>query len=162
MIPIIYIYRKLPRLIPEPIKDKKTLINYSFYVIAIIVFAILMNVAITQLGLMKESTGFTEASETLLDGTIWVQVLCNAIVIPILEETLFRGIIAGQLYMWHGIYVATIFSAICFGISHFNIVQFLYAFIVGLGLGFLYCKTKRLSLCIIAHSLVNLIVIIFT
>ena len=114
------------------------------------------------LGIVENSDGFQSASKKLTDGTLIIKILSNVIIIPILEELLYRGIIAGQVCLWYGWIAATIFSSFCFGISHFNIVQFLYALIVGIALGTLYCKTKRLSLCILAHGITNLIVILFS
>ena len=117
---------------------------------------------LTQIGIAQVSDGFKRAENTLSDGDIIIKLLCNCLVIPILEELLLRGIITGQLYLWYGLIPSVLFSSIFFGILHNNIVQFIYALIVGIGLGVMYVKTKRLSLCIIAHCLINLIVIIFS
>lgn len=162
LFPVSYIFYKSPKLIPSKITDFRTIIKYFLAVICVVVLAIAINIIISQSNIFDYSSGFSRAEKTLLDGEIAVKIACNVIVIPILEEVLYRGIIAGQVCLWHGYIVASVISAICFGISHFNIVQFLYAFIVGLALGVMYCKTKRLSLCILAHSLINLIVILFT
>ena len=121
---------------------------------------IAFNVIITKSGLISYSAGFQKASNTLSEGTLLLKILCHAIAAPIIEELMMRGIVLGQLCLWYGPIVSVLLSSIFFGILHGNIVQFLYAVIVGIALGAMYVKTKRLSLCMLAHGLLNLIVIL--
>ncbi len=162
LIPMYVIYLNTPKLIPEQIINKKLCREYFLWVVGVVVGALIINVILTKSGIINYSQGFNNASETLSDGSTFIKLCCNCLVIPILEELLMRGIIVGQLYMWYGIVPAVIISSFCFGIIHNNIVQFIYAVIVGMGLGVMYCKTKRLSLCILAHCLINFIVIMFS
>ena len=162
ILPIYAIYRNISGLTPVPVKNIKQIILYVLSIILIVAFGIVLNVLITRSGLINQSEGFSKANQTLSDGSMLIKILCNVIAIPILEEILMRGIIAGQVLLWHGPFVAVVTSAICFGIIHNNIVQFIYALLVGLALGFLFVKTKRLSLCFAAHGLINLIVILFS
>lgn len=162
IIPMFIIYQSVPKLIPEQVTNKKQLFNYCLWVIGVVCLGIALNVLLTQIGIAQVSDGFKRAENTLSDGDIIIKLLCNCLVIPILEELLLRGIITGQLYLWYGLIPSVLFSSIFFGILHNNIVQFIYALVVGIGLGVMYVKTKRLSLCIIAHCLINLIVIIFS
>ncbi|WP_028243787.1 CPBP family intramembrane glutamic endopeptidase [Pseudobutyrivibrio ruminis] len=162
IIPMFIIYQSVPKLIPEKLTNKKQLFNYCLWVIGVVCLGIALNVLLTQIGIAQVSDGFKRAENTLSDGNIIIKLLCNCLVIPILEELLLRGVITGQLYLWYGLIPSVLFSSIFFGILHNNIVQFIYALVVGIGLGVMYVKTKRLSLCIIAHCLINLIVIIFS
>jgi len=162
IIPMFIIYQSVPKLIPEQLTNKKQLFNYCLWVIGVVCLGIALNVLLTQIGIAQVSDGFKRAKNSLSDGNIIIKLLCNCLVIPILEELLLRGIITGQLYLWYGLIPSVLFSSIFFGILHNNIVQFIYALVVGIGLGVMYVKTKRLSLCIIAHCLINLIVIIFS
>ena len=77
-----------------------------------------------------------------------------------MEELLYRGIVLGQLLLWMKPAAAVLISAILFGIFHFNVVQFLYAFLVGLLIGAVYVKTGRLFLCMLGHGLTNLMVLL--
>ncbi len=161
IIPIYLLYRRLPKPIPEKITEIKQIYSYIVWVLAVVIIGIILNVIITNSGLIESSKGFEKASETLSDGSLFVKILCNVVVIPILEELVFRGITAGQLFVWYGSVPAIIISAFCFGIIHNNIVQFIYALIMGVLLGVLYIKNKRITLCFIAHGLINLFAIIF-
>lgn len=161
LIPMAIIFRSVPKLIPEPINSKKQVINYALWTVGVVAIGVAFNVILTFSGIIEVSDGFKRASDILTDGSFYLKVLCNCIVIPVLEELLLRGIVAGQLYLWYGTIPALLISSICFGILHNNIVQFIYALIMGFALGFLYIKNKRLSLCFIAHGLINLFAIIF-
>lgn len=160
IVPLLVIYRTVPKLIPEPVTDKKQLAIYFIYVVTVVFVGLIFNIIITKSGLISYSDGFQRASSTLSDGNLIIRILCHAIAAPIIEELMMRGIVLGQLYLWYGSVVSVLLSSIFFGILHGNIVQFLYAVIVGIALGIMYVKTKRLSLCILAHGVLNLIVIL--
>lgn len=159
IIPIFLIYQKLPIVKPEKLISKDTIVSEIIYCILVIAFAIALNVLLTRSGIVTRSEGFAETQQELTDGIFPIKILCNCIVIPVLEELLYRGIIAGQLKLWYGSVVSTILSALFFGMFHFNIVQFLYAFIVGIALGLVYNKTQKLHLCMLIHGIINLIVV---
>ena len=161
LIPIYTIYKRIPKLIPDDTVDSSVVVRYVLWILGVVALGIILNIILTHTPLVESSEGFKRASNTLTDGNLALMLLCNGIVIPVLEELLIRGIVVGQIYMWRGGLVAILASSICFGILHNNIVQFIYAVIVGIGLGLMYIKNKRLLLCIIAHGLINSIVIIY-
>lgn len=154
------IFKKVPRIYSDTHLFHNLLKNV-IYIIVTVAIGIGLNVILTQTNLVTVSRSFTKTATVLTTGTIIIKILSNAIVIPLLEELVFRGIILGQLSVMKNNAFAVVFSAFCFGILHFNIVQFLYAFIVGLMLGFTYVRTKQLWTVVVAHGLINLIVIIF-
>ena len=162
LIPIYILYNRYPKLIPEDTLDKKTIISYVLWVIGVVAFALILNVILTHSSLVTSSEGFKRANATLTDGTVLLMILSSGIVIPILEEVLIRGIVVGQLYLWVGRWPSIVISSICFVILHNNIVQFIYAIAIGFVLSFMYTRHKRLSLCIVAHGLINIIVILFS
>lgn len=162
-IPFIYkVYATLPIVRAVKWFDKETIGKELVYIGAIVAIGVLLNVIFTMTGLVEWSADYERANATLYSGTILVKILANAIVIPFLEELLYRGIICGQLNLWYGSLPAIVISAICFGIMHFNMIQFLYAMIVGLALAWAYTRTKKLWVVFVAHGLTNLVVILYT
>lgn len=161
-IPIFSIYLRVPHLIPKKDKNFKEILTFIAYIIITIVVGIMFNILISKSGIVSNSNTFSEAQNTLADGSLIIKVLSNAIVIPVLEEILYRGIILGQLSYMVDYKLAIIISSFCFGILHFNIVQFLYAFIMGLIIGMFHYKSKSLFVSIISHASLNLLVILFT
>ena len=79
-----------------------------------------------------------------------------AIVVPILEEVLFRGAIEGHLLRkgWSPKW-AILVSALIFGIIHGNPAQIPFAFLIGLLFGWLYYRTGSLVPGIVGHIINN-------
>ena len=67
-----------------------------------------------------------------------------AILAPIVEEIIFRGIIFNEADKYKGGAFPIIISALLFGLAHMQPIQIVYAFIVGLIFGFVYSKTHSL------------------
>lgn len=76
---------------------------------------------------------------------------------PIIEELIFRGIILNGLLQRYSPVKSIILSSILFGIVHLNPWQFVSALIIGMFSGWVYYKTKKLSLSILIHLVNNLV-----
>jgi len=90
----------------------------------------------------------------------YFSIFSMAIVAPIFEEILMRGILLAGLLNRYSPKKAIIISALIFGISHLNIVQSVNTTLMGLILGMIYYKTNSLILCIGAHMTNNIFAII--
>lgn len=82
-----------------------------------------------------------------------------ALLPAISEELFFRGIILNSLSGAKQVYAALI-SALCFALYHCSLAQFVYQFIYGIVLGFLFITAKSVLPCIIAHFLNNFSVLL--
>jgi hypothetical protein len=80
-----------------------------------------------------------------------------AVVVPICEEIIFRGMILRGLLARYQPLKAILLSALFFGAFHMNLPQFVNAFLIGLFLGYLYFKTHSLLFCISVHACNNAI-----
>ena len=80
---------------------------------------------------------------------------------PVMEETVFRGIILGGLLKRYSNTTAILVSALLFGIIHLNLAQFMLAFPLGLLIGYLYMKTHSIYLCMLLHGLNNTFSFVF-
>lgn len=80
----------------------------------------------------------------------------TVVMAPIFEEIVYRGIILDELLLKYNWKKAVIISALIFAVIHLNFVQLTDAFIAGIILGTVYCKTKSLMPCIMIHFLNNL------
>jgi membrane protease YdiL (CAAX protease family) len=76
---------------------------------------------------------------------------------PLIEELIFRGIILNGLLQRYSPVKSIILSSILFGIAHLNPWQFFTAFIIGVFSGWVYYRTKKLSLSILIHTVNNLV-----
>lgn len=160
-IPILYsMYKKLPHITPEKLFERTSINKELLYILAIVVLGVALNVLISHTALMEYSNGFEKANETLYSGHILIKILVTGVFVPILEEIVYRGIICGQLCIWGKTNLAIVLSAFLFGVLHFNLVQFLYAFLMGVALAWVYCQTKKLWITMVAHGLTNIMVIL--
>ena len=101
-----------------------------------------------------EMTDFLE--EMLLGSDVWAVVVSSVILAPIAEELFYRKLLIGRLGVW-GERAAVFASALIFGLAHGNFSQFFYAFGLGLALGYVYIKTRRIGYTIGLHMAINLI-----
>lgn len=95
--------------------------------------------------------------ETLMDNqNLVLQILAVGIAAPLLEEIIFRGLIFNQLKKNISIPAAIITQALIFGIVHLNVIQGLYAFVIGIILGLALLWSDSLLLPIAIHMGMNL------
>ncbi len=85
----------------------------------------------------------------------WAGVLTICLLAPVVEELMFRGAITRELLRRYSPGVAIVVSGFFFGLIHFNPVQSVYAFMLGLLLAWLYWRTRSLVPGIVFHVLNN-------
>lgn len=84
-------------------------------------------------------------------------ILSTVVAAPLLEETLFRGLIFESCRERLGRGGALLVSAFLFGVVHVVPVQVVNAFVVGLILGYVYLRTRSLFAVIVLHAINNAI-----
>ncbi len=162
-VPVMYhIYKTLPIVRETAAIQWKKLPEELLGIFAIVAAGLLFNLILSHTPLIGWSKGYIEANRTLYDGGFAVKLFVNGMAIPILEELVYRGIVLGQLRLWMSRGAAIAISAFCFGIMHFNIVQFCYGFVVGLVIGFVYDRTSRLWVVMAAHGLTNILALVLS
>ncbi len=90
----------------------------------------------------------------------WGAFMKVAVIAPIVEELIFRGIILQGLRRNYNSFVAVFMSALLFALYHLNPWQFPATFILGLLLGAIVLKTNSVVLSILGHSINNLLVLL--
>lgn len=91
----------------------------------------------------------------LMSSNVWVNLLCTAVLAPVVEELLFRKLLMDRL-LGYGEWAAVLVSGFMFGMAHGNFGQFFYAFGLGLVWAYMYAKTGRVSFTIVLHMIFNL------
>ena len=97
--------------------------------------AIGLNDLIMSTVLVKQSDGFQNTNASFYAGAFAIQMVGNAIFTPIAEEILYRGIVLKNLSSVIDTKKAIVFTALIFGVLHGNIVQFIFATILGIAFG---------------------------
>ena len=98
---------------------------------------------------------YMELMEKMDLGNSWIALVMTVLMAPIGEELIFRGVIMGygkriMPFVW-----VNLLQAVLFGLYHMNLVQGLYAFVLGLLLGYLAKKCDSLLASIAVHFVVN-------
>lgn len=111
--------------------------------------AIILPRAVEAYSEMVDAAGMTQYSPA------WIFAV--VILPPLVEETVFRGLIMHYLKS-AGIcfWIVNLIQALLFGIYHGNLIQGLYAFCIGLLLGYLAVRYDSLIIPIVVHALFNL------
>lgn len=104
-------------------------------------------------------SGYEEVNDALYGGGILLQILGAGILGCIVEELSLRAITYNRMKHYWGRKYAIIFSAAVFGIYHMNVVQAVYAFVLGLFFAWVYDRYDTLWAPIIAHMSANLFVL---
>ncbi|MGM9539028.1 MAG: lysostaphin resistance A-like protein [Candidatus Onthomonas sp.] len=95
------------------------------------------------------------ANEAVAEEPLFFAVLCTVIIAPICEEYIFRRLLMDRL-LFLGDWSAIVLSSLFFGLFHTNLYQFLYAFAVGLVLGYVRIMTGSMRWNILLHLFINL------
>ncbi|WP_078382373.1 CPBP family intramembrane glutamic endopeptidase [Sutcliffiella halmapala] len=89
-----------------------------------------------------------------------IMIFAITIAGPILEEVIFRKIIFGSLYKRFNFAVGLIVSSLLFAVVHQDFSHLLIYFVMGAIFAFLYVKTNRIIVPIIAHVAMNSFVVV--
>ncbi|MBX4259534.1 CPBP family intramembrane metalloprotease [Clostridium estertheticum] len=84
-----------------------------------------------------------------------IMILSVAVIAPIYEEVIFRGILLKGMANKMNPNLALIISALIFALVHMNIPQGINAFLLGLIIGAIYLSSNSIYLCIFAHFINN-------
>ena len=98
---------------------------------------------------------YMQLLESLIGGNVFVTVLATVILAPIVEEIIFRELMTKKLCKLFPFWFVNIIQAITFGIYHLNIVQAVYAFVLGLLLGYVAYRLKSVWASVILHGAIN-------
>ncbi len=87
-------------------------------------------------------------------------ILVTSIIGPILEEIIFRKLLFGNLHKRFNFFISALLSSIVFAIVHMDFTHILIYTAMGFTFAFLYVKTKRILVPIIAHVSMNTLVVL--
>lgn len=122
--------------------------------------AVGMNGLLNVIELYRYSPTFQEISQIQFDTPIWLGILSYGILAPLGEEVVFRGVVYGQLKKVMKVPAAIVLSGLAFGLFHGNLVQAVYATVIGVLLALVYELYGTLAAPMVFHSVANLFVYI--
>ncbi len=126
------------------------------------IFGIFLAFIAQYLAIMIETYAFgiepgSENTQDILEMVKMVPIfaIVVAIIGPILEEIVFRKVIFGAFYKRFNFVISALLSSVIFAVVHLDFTHILIYTAVGITFSFLYVKTGRIIVPIIAHVAMN-------
>ena len=158
-LPLLWSFAKeYPRILPSPYKR---VLRISYVTILAISSSILVNVIAQASGFTKTSESFAKTASTQFSLPLWLGILVYGIVTPVTEEIVHRGIIYNRLRRYFNLPIAVIAGSLLFGISHGNLVQLVYATLMGIFICCVYERYGSFLYPVLFHCISNTAVYIF-
>ena len=164
MIPCLYFYkkdsiaRKIGGLVPENTSEGK--MNMGEVLLIFIMGAAFSQFANMFVALIQSFLNYQEYQETMDQITgnksIWFLILCMGIIAPIAEEVVFRWLTYLRLRDYMKMGTAVVISGLIFGIYHGNLVQAVYASILGIVFACFLEITGNLWTSVLLHMGANI------
>lgn len=138
--------------------------------VGIFIFALMCNLGFTVLGnllIQAVSAVFSmEISNTVQEGlfssNVIMQLMGIGIVVPVMEEVLFRGLVYNRFKDYNKEWLSGILGAAVFAIYHGNLMQIIFAFPMALIITETYRRNKTLAAPILFHVTVNISSVLIT
>lgn len=130
--------------------------------IVILGFALCICVNALLLSIPIPWDSFDEVSELLYAPPLIHQIICIGLIVPLAEELVFRGLGYARMRLMLPMVPAMVISALYFGIYHGNLVQGVYAAVLGLVLAWLMEVYDSLFAVYLLHAAANLMSILLS
>lgn len=98
----------------------------------------------------------SQSSQALYSGALWLQIVVAGLLLPVVEELVFRALCFRRLREEFGPLVCAICSATLFALFHGDLVSGVYAFVIGLLLAWVYECSGVLYAPMLLHISANL------
>lgn len=148
---------------PNDFKTKNTSVKFFSGYMLIAVFAVsaavFLNQLIDMLDIKSLSQAYGEVEKRQFSRNLWELVTFSGFLVPLIEELVFRQFLYKRLRKIKGALFAAIASAALFGLYHMNLVQFIYAFFMGLFICLVYECYDGFVSGLFFHVCANLFVI---
>ena len=152
-------WRGMKRFLTPPPREACTRRQLGGLCLAGVGLQLLTNLAVILASLLapEQVEEYNELVETAgLDQPGLAVFVCTALLAPVAEEMLCRGLLMGFFRRaCSRFWLANLLQALCFAVLHMNWVQGLYAFVLGLLLGQVWRRYRRMSFCVLLHAVIN-------
>ena len=105
---------------------------------------------------------YESTAEILFQGKLIIEILVMGMLVPAVEELIFRGLAYRRMRWYIKPVPAMILSALYFAAVHGNWLQGIYAFIIGLLLAHAYEHTRSVFVPILIHSGANIVSVVIS
>ena len=143
-------------------QKRKLLRSIPFLILCAASFSLLGNLILSQSFFVFFSKGYEETKVLQYDISLVGGILLYGMITPIAEELVFRGFVFQRMKRYFSVPLSIIVSSFIFGAYHRNVMQMIYATVLGMVIALLYEKYHRIEVPIIFHSIANIVVFTVT
>ncbi len=136
--------------------------NYVLLSAATLGFVLGINLFCELIQLTSKSEAYRRVMEDQYSAVLLIGLICYGVITPIAEEILFRGVIYNYLRRLWNVKIGILISAVVFGAYHMNVVQGIYAFLIGGLLAYAYEYFGSFKIPVLMHIAANVLVYILT
>lgn len=154
--------RKREQTLNIPQNNKAKIWKYTGIIVLGAAVCIGGNCLIVMSKLALASTKYEEISQIFYSAPIWVQFLCLGVIVPLTEELMFRGVLFKRYREQGGFLRAAILSSLLFSLTHGNMVQLVYTFVLGMFLAYVYEKYGSFKGPAVLHIVANVLSLVLT
>lgn len=133
------------------------------YVVAVVMCGIVNNylfsIVLSLIG--KFTSGYWNVIKVFYNQDLFLEIIALCVLGPAVEELVYRGFVYQRLRESCSEGKAAVWSSLLFGLLHFNLVQCVYAFVLGLLLAHIIYKTGSLLTAAAAHMAANLVSVLW-
>lgn len=154
---------RLPALLPSG-RDAETgarkipMYHYIWIVLLGCGTSLLLNNLIVLTQLNQHITTYNEVAKNIYSGGLFLVFLRTVVLAACMEELLMRGLFYRSISCGVGRLLGMLISALVFGVIHGNLLQGIYAFLLGIVFCYVYDRYNRnLFASILAHMAANLV-----
>lgn len=115
---------------------------------------------ISMSGLIKASENYSAAVDTMYSAGIVPELIGLGILAPLMEELLFRGLLFRRFQEFCPVIWSMIWASLVFALLHGNLVQGIYAFIMGILFCYVYERYGSLRAPVVMHMTSNIAAVI--
>lgn len=163
MLPLLWFYRKdrlcriIGGLVKPSVSHGEKIRDYLLLLVMGAAMAQFGNMIVSIVQVFLQSTTYEDTMTLVTDGkSLMEMIYWMGIVAPVAEETVFRWMVYARLRDYLKMPYAVVISGLLFGIYHGNIVQFLYASLLGCLFAYLMEMTGSLYASVLLHIGANI------
>ncbi|MBE5882470.1 MAG: CPBP family intramembrane metalloprotease [Lachnospiraceae bacterium] len=145
-------------------RHRKLLKRDSVLVIAYAVaLGLGLNMVVAHFRIASMSAGYEQVAGTQYSVPLAVGLVIYGVLTPFTEELIFRGVIYNRIRKYFPVPVTIFLSGLIFGCYHGNVVQMIYALIMGMVISMIYEHYGRLLMApVLFHCSANVVVYILS
>lgn len=133
-----------------------------FAVICNQLLTVLVNLAVIAINTVFSTELSNAVQEGLFSSNFVIQLIGIGILVPIMEEVLFRGLVYNRFKDYNKEWLSALLGAAVFAVYHGNLLQILFAFPMALIITEVYRRGRTLMAPILFHVAVNVSSIVIT